>query len=61
MTSIITLLVGIALIIGTIISVISSLSRTPDNLRGFYGLFYSIISLSGFIGGIALVALYFIS
>ena len=60
MMTIITLLAGIALIIGTLASVFCSITRTPGNLRGFYGFFYSIISLTGFIGGIALVSLSFI-
>ena len=61
MTHILMLLAGIALIIGTIISVICSVTKTPDNLRGFYGAFYTIISLTGFIGGIALVVFSFLS
>ena len=61
MTNVIMLLAGIALIVGTIISVISSVTRTPENLRGFYGFFYAIISLGGLIGGIALVAFSFLA
>jgi hypothetical protein len=55
------LLAGIALIIGTIISVICSVTKTPENLRGFYGAFYTVISLTGFVGGIALVVFSFLS
>jgi hypothetical protein len=55
------LLAGIALIIGTVLSVIFSVTKTPDNLRGFYGAFYTVISLTGFIGGIALVVFSFLS
>jgi hypothetical protein len=55
MMSIIMLILGALLIIGTLISVIYSVTQTPDNLQGFYGLFYGIISLGGFIGGVALV------
>lgn len=61
MTIIMTLLAGIALIIGTLISVFCSVTKTPVNLRGFYGFFYTIISLGGLIGGIALVAFSFLS
>ena len=61
MISILELLAGIALIFGTIVSVVCSVSKTPENLRGFYGAFYAIISLTGLIGGIALVALSFLS
>ena len=59
MTTIMMLLAGIALIIGTLISAFCSITRTPENLRGFYGFFYAIISLGGLIGGIALVAFSF--
>lgn len=59
MTTIMMLLAGIALIIGTLISAFCSITRTPENLRGFYGFFYAIISLGGLIGGIALVVFSF--
>ena len=61
MTKIIMLIVGIALILGTIGSFIGSISKTPENLRGFYGFFYSLISLTGLIGGIALIVFSFIA
>ena len=61
MISIFMLLVGIALVIGTLVSVFVSISQTPENLQGFYGFFYTIISLTGFIGGIALVVFSFLS
>ena len=61
MTSIIMFITGIVLIVGTLISIFSSLSRTPENLRGFYGFFYTIIALTGLIGGIVLVVFSFIS
>ena len=61
MSSIAMLITGIALIIGTLFSVFFSLTltRTPDNLQGFYGFFYAIISLGGLIGGIVLVVFSF--
>ena len=55
MTQTMMVLVGIGLILGTIGSFVGSILKTPINLRGFYGFFYSIISLMGLIGGIALV------
>ncbi len=61
MMTIIMLIIGIALVLGTIGSLFGSVSRTPENLRGFYGAFYTIISLTGFIGGIALVVFSFLS
>jgi hypothetical protein len=61
MTKIIMLIAGIALILGTIGSLIGAISKTPENLRGFYGFFYTIISLTGLIGGIALIVFSFIA
>ena len=52
----VSIIIGLVLIVGTIASLIYSVSRTPDNLAGFYGFFYGLISLSGFLGGIALIA-----
>ena len=60
MINIIALIVGIVLVIGTIVSVVSSIGNTPDNLRGFYGGFYAIISVFGLIGGIVLILLSFL-
>ena len=57
--NIIAFIIGILLIAGTVISVLSSVNQTPDNLRGFYGGFYSLISIFGLLGGIALVLLSF--
>ena len=61
MEKIIMLAIGIALILGTIASVIRSSKNTPINLRGFYGAFYWIISLGGLVGGAALIAFSFLS
>ena len=52
---------GIALILGVITSIIYSLCKTPGNLRGFYGFFYTLISLGGIIGGILLIAFSFVA
>ena len=48
-------IVGILLIIFSILSVVICVSRTPDNLRGFYGAMYIFIALGAFIGGILLL------
>ena len=61
MTSIIMFLAGIVLFIGTLVSIFCSITQTPVNLRGFYGFFYSIISLGGLIGGVALVVFSFLA
>lgn len=61
MMTIIMLIIGIALVLGTIGSFVGSISKTPENLRGFYGFFYTLISLTGFIGGIALIVFSFLS
>lgn len=55
------LILGIVLVLFTIAAVIWSVVRTPDNLRGFYGLMFAIIALAGLIGGAALIAFAFIS
>ena len=60
MTKIIMLMAGIALVLGVIISTIISVCKTPINLRGFYGFFYSLISLAGIVGGILLIVFSFV-
>ena len=59
MITIIMLILGIALVIGTIAALIRAVCETPENLRGFYGVFYTLISIGGVIGGIALSVLAF--
>ncbi len=59
--SLVGLIVGIVLIIFTISMVIVSVSKTPDNLRGFYGAMFWLISLGGILGGLYLVVAYFIA
>ncbi len=49
------LIIGIVLIIFAVAAVIWSVVRTPDNLRGFYGLMFWIIALAGIAGGAALI------
>jgi hypothetical protein len=55
MTQIVMLLAGIALILGTIGSFIWSVFKTPDHLRGYYGFCYTLIALSGLVGGSLLI------
>ena len=55
MIKLIMILLGVCLVIGTGGAFIKSISETPENLRGFYGFFYTIISIFGVIGGIALI------
>ena len=57
MINIVALIIGILLLVGTIVSLICSVGKTPDNLRGFYGRFYTIISAFGILGGIGLIIL----
>ena len=51
MLNVISLIVGIIILVGTLISSTSSLGSTPRTLRGFYGDFYAGISAFGLIGG----------
>ena len=51
MNQIFMLLAGIALILATFGSFIWSAFKTPRNLRSFYGFFYTLIALSGLVGG----------
>ena len=49
------LILGICLVLFAIISVLVCIHRTPDNLRGFYGTMYWILSIGSFIGGTVLI------
>ena len=60
MINLVTLIIGIVLVVGIIVSFIYSRLKTPDHLRGYYGRFYAIISSLGILGGIALIVLSFI-
>lgn len=51
---------GLVLIVATVISLIYSFSQTPDHLSGYYGAFYTLISLGAFIGGVALIIFSFL-
>lgn len=58
--NIITLILGIVIILFAIGAVIGSVIRTPENLRGFYGLMFAVIALGGIIGGIVLIVFSFL-
>lgn len=49
------IIIGIILIILSVLAVVLSLKNTPDNLMGFYGKMFWVISATGIIGGIVLV------
>lgn len=49
------LIIGILLIVASAISLIVSILRTPENLRGFYGIMYVVLTLLAVAGGIALI------
>ena len=59
MIGIIALIIGICLITVRY-SLISSVSGTPQNLRGFYGGFYSVLSVFGLTRGAGFVLISFI-
>ena len=48
------------LIIAAIIVVVVSISRTPENLRGFYGVMFVAIAVVGFLGGAELIVFSFL-
>ena len=50
-------LIGLAIILFSIISVIVSVVRTPDNLRGWYGVMFGIIAIGGIVGGVCIMIL----
>lgn len=58
--SIFTLILGIIIVLFAVTAAIVSVIRTPDNLRGFYGLMFWIIALAGIIGGTALIVVSFL-
>ena len=55
------IILGIALLLGTIAAFIGAISKTPDNLRGFYGTFYILLALGGLVGGVMLIVSTFFS
>lgn len=57
--NLITLVVGIILCLFAIGLPIACVIRTPDNLRGFYGIMFAVCSVVGLIGGAVLIAFSF--
>lgn len=51
----ISLIIGIVLLTISVCSVIGCIIRTPENLRGWYGVMFVICSLAGIIGGILFI------
>lgn len=58
--NIITLILGIIVVLFAIAAVVWSIVRTPNNLRGFYGLMFAIIAFAGIVGGTALIVFSFL-
>ena len=57
--NLVTLVVGIILCLFSIALPIGCIIRTPDNLRGFYGIMFGVCSVLGFVGGAVLIAFSF--
>ena len=53
--SLISVILGLLIIVGTVTSILYSIGKTPDHLRGYYGFFYGIISVGAFVGGVFLL------
>ncbi len=54
--NLITLIIGIVLCVLSIGTPVICVIRTPDNLRGFYGIMFAVCSVVGLIGGAVLIA-----
>lgn len=46
------IIIGVLLIIGAVISVLISVNKTPQNLKGFYSKFYWFIAFLAIVAGI---------
>jgi len=46
------IVIGILIIIGAVISVLISVEKTPQNLKGFYSKFYWFIAVLAIVAGI---------
>lgn len=57
--NLVTLVVGIILCLFAIGLPIACVIRTPDNLRGFYGIMFAVCSLIGLVGGVVLMVFSF--
>ena len=53
--NLVTLVVGIILCLFSIGLPIGCIIKTPDNLRGYYGIMFGICSIIGFVGGVILI------
>lgn len=53
--NIVSLIVGICLILVCAIIEIVCIIRTPENLREWYGIMFTLCSLGGIIGGVFLI------
>lgn len=53
-------IVGAVLALLSVVSVIVCTIKTPSNLRGWYGVKFSICALPGIIGGVLLVVFSFL-
>lgn len=51
----ISLIIGIVLLVISVGAVIGCIKRTPENLRGWYGVMFVICALAGIIGGLLFV------
>ena len=54
--TLIMLIIGIVLCVLAVAATVVCIIRTPDNLRGFYGIMFAVCSIIGFVGGVILIA-----
>ena len=54
--SIIQISIGTVLVIGSILVMIRNIVKTPNNLRGFYGKMFLILTILAILGGGVLIA-----
>lgn len=54
--NLVTLVVGIILCLFSIGLPIACVIKTPNNLRGFYGIMFAVCSVVGLVGGAVLIA-----
>ena len=55
--SIIGIIIGVLIVVGIIATVICSITKTPDHLRGYYGSMFWTIATVAIVGLVALVIL----
>ena len=51
----ISIIIGVLIIVAAVAAVIMAIHKTPQNLRGFYSMFYWIIASIALIAGIYMV------